>query len=500
MFQQVLEFLVTRGLNNKSDKNDKVFCFVRLLQSAKDCNKLNKLKDTDISYHIPAEQVYRLKVDKQNEAYLKNFEGYYYNKFEELIEKFVRQNTEMKSVDAYQDALYHLHHIKSNDSNCLTESTECIMKALRDYIFEDSTNQPLVVIGPTGSGKTSFLSNLASNMYLHFIANETTSIGVTENSLVIRFIGIDGKSFYLRNLLKSLCQQLNLISNRRKSRNIVNTSVPEKLVELKMLFRNFLTEYKKHKLVLILDSLENLYPQDNAYKLDWLPKYLSSNCRLILSVTAESDELIRRLKRKYINETSFITINGLNKEQIELMVQKKLRLNCYRLENTQLDLIRTFLDKNETIYPLHFKMLSEQFLKWKSSYAVEECVLKETLSLSVQYLLKNLETRFNKTLVKHVLCYITITKNGISELELQDVLSLDNDLMIALLSKDIVKQSGNAVRVPWLYISQILEALRSQLITRPFHGVYTIYWRHKIFQQIVFQKYLGTGKSNYSVS
>lgn len=204
--------------------------------------------------------------------------------------------------------------------------------------------------------------------------------------------------------MKSLCQQLNLISNRRKLKNIINTAVPEKLVELKMLFRNFLTEYKHHKLVLILDSLENLYPQDNAYKLDWLPKYLSSNCRLILSVTAESDELIRRLKRKYINDSSFITINGLNKEQIELMVQKKLRLNNYRLENNQLDFIRTFLDKNKTIYPLHFKMLSEQFLKWRSSYTVSECILKETLSLSVQYFLKNLETRFNKTLVKFILC------------------------------------------------------------------------------------------------
>lgn len=92
--------------------------------------------------------------------------------------------------------------------------------------------------------------------------------------------------------------------------------------------------------------------------------------------------------------------------------------------------------------------------------------------------------------------YITITKNGISELELQDVLSLDDNLMIALLSRDIVKPSGNAVRVPWLYISQILAALKSQLIIRPFHGVYTIYWKHKIFQQIVYQKYLGTGKSN----
>ena len=209
-------------------------------------------------------------------------------------------------------------------------------------------------------------------------------------------------------MLKSLCQQLNLIRNRHKSRNIVNVAVPEKLFELKMLFRNFLTEYKRQKLVIILDSLENLYPQDHAYKLDWLPKYLSNNCKLILSVTVESGELIKRLKRKYVNETGFVTINGLNKEQVDLMVQKKLRLNNYRLENSQLALMLTFLDKTMVIYPLHFKLLAEQFLTWKSSYTAEECVLKETLSLSVQYFLKSLETRFNKTLVKYILCKILL--------------------------------------------------------------------------------------------
>ena len=189
-----------KGLCKESDMNDKVFSFVRLLQqqqtikAIKDSEKLHKLRDNDVSYHIPADQVYRLKVNKLDETYLKNFEGYYYNKFEELVEKFVRQNAEIKSLDAYQDALYHFHYIKSNDSNYLNESSESIMKVMRDYIFEDSTNQPLILIGPIGSGKTSYLSNLASNMYLHFIANEKTSIGLTENSLVIRFIGIDGKS------------------------------------------------------------------------------------------------------------------------------------------------------------------------------------------------------------------------------------------------------------------------------------------------------------------
>ena len=46
--------------------------------------------------------------------------------------------------------------------------------------------------------------------------------------------------------------------------------------------------------------------------------------------------------------------------------------------------------------------------------------------------------------------------------------------------------------MPWFYVSQLLASLRPHLFTRPFHGIYTISWRHKIFKQIVTNRYLQT--------
>jgi len=53
--------------------------------------------------------------------------------------------------------------------------------------------------------------------------------------------------------------------------------------------------------------------------------------------------------------------------------------------------------------------------------------------------------------------------------------------------------------MPWFYVSQLLASLRPHLFTRPFHGIYTISWRHKIFQQIVTDRYLHTDSPDFLV-
>lgn len=41
-------------------------------------------------------------------------------------------------------------------------------------------------------------------------------------------------------------------------------------------------------------------------------------------------------------------------------------------------------------------------------------------------MLENVETNFGKTFVSHTLAFITASRNGLSDLELEDLLSLDD--------------------------------------------------------------------------
>jgi hypothetical protein len=90
--------------------------------------------------------------------------------------------------------------------------------------------------------------------------------------------------------------------------------------------------------------------------------------------------------------------------------------------------------------------------------------------------------------------YISIAHSGLSENELQDILSLDDDLLKNLLSNGLIKPSEKFLRMPWVCILPLLNAISNHLLIKPFHGINTICWKHNIFGEIVFKKYLSKSK------
>ena len=92
-----------------------------------------------------------------------------------------------------------------------------------------------------------------------------------------------------------------------------------------------------------------------------------------------------------------------------------------------------------------------------------------------------------------ILClkgYIMASKSGLSELELQDVLSLDNELLKYFKIKNLIKPKESISRMPWFYIITLINALSNHILIKPHQGINTICWRHDIFNQIIYFRYL----------
>jgi hypothetical protein len=399
--------LLQNGAFNNTDKINKVFTFSRIPADPTTTEKtLDAIKEITVNKEIPPEQIYRIRLDTESQnskKYLKNFGEHYLKLFKNLIDKFVQKNPEYSYTNSYEDALYHYHFITSNLNDDLIAGGETAIKLIRDYIHDSTFRQPLVLIGPMGSGKTSCLATFASTLNLQLIASQ--SIKHPKDTIIVRFIGADRKSMDLRSLLKSICLQMNAIFNRD------NTPVPDKFSELKIYFKNFLIKRQNEdavdedyepRLILIIDSIQDLYEHDWAHKLDWLPTYLKAKCKIILSVSTESTSLMERLRCKYTNKRSYLYLSHVEADQAEIVIQKYLGSNKYRLEDQQLGLIKKFINSSK-ILSLQLKLFSSEFLNWKSFSTLEQTVVETTLKGGVLRLLRSLEKKFGLNLVKYLL-------------------------------------------------------------------------------------------------
>ena len=357
---------------------------------------------------IPSEQIYKIRIENSdpanNKKYLKNFSEHYLKLFKSLIDKFVQQNPEFSYKNSYEDALYHYHFISANVNHDFLAGGEGVLKVIRDYIHDASFRQPLILTGPMGSGKTSCLATFASTLHLQLIASQKRKN--SKDAIIVRFIGADKKSMDIRNLLKSICLQMNAIFNKNKT-------IPDKFNDLKIFFKNFLIKSQNEdfedvdedyepRLILILDSVQDLYENDFAHKLDWLPTYLKANCKIILSVSNENTELIERLKNKYTNSRSYVNLDNIEPQKSDILIKKYLNYNKYRLEDEQMELIKKFI-ADSRLLSLHLKLFSSEFLKWKSYTPLSEIIIETSLKSAITRLFIQLENKHGAILVKYLL-------------------------------------------------------------------------------------------------
>ena len=87
--------------------------------------------------------------------------------------------------------------------------------------------------------------------------------------------------------------------------------------------------------------------------------------------------------------------------------------------------------------PLFCSIAFTEFSRWRSYHEKEQTILSNTLESIISQLLSGLESKFDRTLVEHSLAYIAASKHGLSEAELEDVLSLDDIVLSSIFSHQV---------------------------------------------------------------
>jgi len=284
---------------------------------------------------------------------------------------------------------------------------EAYLQSIAASLKED-TQGPLALFGASGSGKSALLAR----------AIEQARRDHPRAAIISRFIGATPASSDIRPLLEGLCRQITRACGGDES------NVPSEYKELSEDFPKRLALAKAEKpLIVFLDALDQLSDNYNARNLLWLPASLPENVHFVVS-TAPAD-CAETLKKK-IGPAGGIDLLPMPPAEGRLILEAWLKSAGRTLQPRQM---KEVLDKFAMNgLPLYLKLAFEEARSWPSTGAKVELAPDVTGIIEQLFSRLSAESHHGRILVSRSLAYLRAAKNGLSEDEIIDLLSRDEDV------------------------------------------------------------------------
>ncbi|CAF4288993.1 unnamed protein product, partial [Rotaria sp. Silwood2] len=383
--------------------------------------------------------------------YLQNFIETFYTRLVELIDRSVGQQKSLGSNRICTEILQQLH-VVNNSSQDFQGRTD-VLERVRHYV-QGSSKQPLVLWGDGGCGKSSMLAKIVSESNSWFSLKQCTPIRL------VRFLGTTPDSSSIGPLLRSVCQQIIYLYN------VADNVIPTELSQL--------INYFKHQ----------SSSADGAHSMSWLPPFLPNHVKLIVSTLPGIYNILNTLRNLIDSQENFVQIKPLGEELGKTVLKAWLARHHRTISESQWTLVHKRLAQCST--PLYVKLVFDEIKLWKSYTKIQEKDLATTISTSINKLLGQIENQYGHILVAHALSYITASKSGLSEAELEDLISLDETVL-----NDIYQYHLPPIRrIPPLLWTRIRNDLPNYLVEREADGVSVVSWYHRQFAEVSHERYL----------
>ncbi|XP_058799223.1 NACHT and WD repeat domain-containing protein 2 isoform X2 [Phymastichus coffea] len=469
--------ILNRSLDNEASK---------LLSDLRDTRVPNKIEDSNFQKYV-IEWIGREGLDPETHGeYLQEFVTHFYRNIVKLVDRAMKKEDSSAQGQIITEILQHLH--ACNNSVKVFFGREDNLVRIRRYML-DSGDKPLVLYGEGGCGKTSLLAKSAglsnpraARKDKDAAAEEACWFEGKRPISVIKFLGTTPDSSALTPTLVSICQQISY------NYMLPFDDIPDDLVPLTAHFKHLLTlATAEQPILLFLDSVDQL-TGTQGNKLSWLPTRLPAHVKMILSCAAEqSNPVISRdyhlLRRMIDHEDCFIEVTALG-EDLAMEIVKKWMHKAHRdLNNYQWRLVANAISKCSL--PIFVKLVYAEICRWRSYTKPADTHLANTVMDSIMMLFERIEKQHGKILVFHALAYITAAKSGLSESELEDLISLDDKVL-----DDVYQYHLPPVRrIPPLLWTRIRNDLPNYLSEREADGVSVLNWYHRQFRDAAKERY-----------
>ncbi|KAK5868545.1 hypothetical protein PBY51_009548 [Eleginops maclovinus] len=376
---------------------------------------------------------------------------------------------------------------------------------VRAYVEQSEQQCPLVVTGGPCTGKTVLMAHCAQQI--------KSWLPDSDPVLVTYFCNLSVNQSP-KHLLSSLCYQIGMryhseSSSEQNPNNCGDPSCIPPIMEYNMCvseLKERLTSLlssmpsTKQPLVLILVGLDLIKGNFGAQILDSLPSPLPHSVKLILTVSSNRTQVLKVFKShtnppQCVSEGSekesgyvCVQMGHVDRKQCVKMLATLLSSSGRRVTSGQQALVNQALTSCRLT--LYARLLHLHTSLWHSDSDVTESSLPDSVHLSISLLLDHLEKKHGSSIVTLALSYLTLSRTGLTEAELADLLSSDQKVLT-----EYVPQDGSLscdLRVPQIDVERLLLDLRSFLIKRTVAGSDVLFWVSRHFKLVVAKRYLGT--------
>ncbi|XP_064391895.1 NACHT domain- and WD repeat-containing protein 1-like isoform X1 [Halichondria panicea] len=368
-----------------------------------------------------------------------------------------------------------------------------ITSRILDYLGGSSMT-PLVLHGCVGSGKTSLMAGVACML--------GTVSSLKRAAIVLRFIRATPNAQCVRHLLLDICKQLRVIYKQE----IVE--LPKGYRSLCEALRRLLAFSSSDKpLILLLDGVDELSPEDGALGLSWLPLHLPEHVKIVLSTSSETKYSCFPVLQSLLSthQENFIEVAELSSSDCKQLLNHSLKIRGRMLMGTQEKVVLdTFLKYRN---PLYLQFLLREVTLWHSYQWNSSWTPITDLSGITKQFFSDVEDRLGRVFTRSALGYITASRDGLTEMELLDVLSCDDEVMQEVNQKwrplhTPTSDTHTLTAIPPLLTAMFHRALRPLL---DYHsgcgGSLVLRWSHHHLHEAAVSAYLSyppTAQARYN--
>ncbi len=378
-----------------------------------------------------------------------------------------------------------LHHLSICKMKCDTFcGRENEMEKVKKFILADGSFVPLVIHAPSGAGKTAFTA---------MIAKMTKTWKKTKSVTIIRFLGTSPTSSTLLKMLGSVCEHICAAYGEPFHKSEVST-----VRKSSTYFTNMLT-YVSAKygnvrpLYIILDSVDQLSPINGAHFLKWLPKVCPANIKIIISLIPEISDLLKNAKQHLKSKTSFVPLEEFSPQTACQMVEIYLKHKKRTLTDAQMNILKDAMQIDAN--PLLVKLWLDEASMWGSFTDMTQTRLVKTVREAIVSLFSRLEDKYGACFIKSTLGYVTLCKDGITEIELEDALSCNDEILNEVYRYHDPPVEG-IVRIPPLLWARVRNDLVEYIVERQSQSRSILAWYHRQFIDSAIQRYGSTDQAS----